>query len=100
MDLNQISHLTAEQKDHYVKLERMFGTPGWLLLEQWAEKSAIEQKERAALATTWDQNRIAVGALSAYQQVAGLQEATEREFEALAEDQQSKTKDEEEQRSE
>lgn len=84
MDLNQLKHLTDEQKTRYMQLERLFAQPGWDLVEALAQELAMSAKDRAAFAKSWDANRIAVGQGYAYSHIASLRDNTEKEYEALA----------------
>lgn len=86
MDLDQIKHLTNEQKDRYMALTRMFEMPGWAIIKKWADLNHDESRERAASASTWDQNRIAVGERIVYDVLRKMEDITEREYSALAED--------------
>lgn len=86
MDLEQLALLDDVSKERYVTLERMFDTPGWKLVEEWAKTNAQQQFHRAALAGSWEENRMALGARLAYEVIAGLRDSTEAEFIAKAED--------------
>lgn len=85
MDLEHLALLDDDQKDHYVKYERMFDTPGWALIEEWARLNSQQQFMRAAYAGSWEENRIALGARLVYEQIANLRNTTEAEFMAKAE---------------
>lgn len=85
MDLEQLKYLTDDQKERYVTLERTFETKGWVIVEAWAKQRAIEQLERAAYASNWEEHRVATGARLAYEQIANLREDTEKEFTMIAE---------------
>lgn len=86
MDLEQLARLNDAEKDRYVKLERMFDTPGWKIVEDWARQNAQQQMLRAAHATSWEQHQMATGARLVYETVASLRDTTEAEFTAKAEE--------------
>lgn len=86
MDLDQIKHLSDEQKERYMALTRLFEMPGWAIVQKWAESNYEDSRERAASASTWDQNRIAVGERVVYDVLRKMEEITEREYSTLAED--------------
>lgn len=85
MDLEQLKYLTDDQKDKYVTLERTFDSKGWKIIEVWAQQRAIEEHHRAAMASSWEDHRVATGARLAYEQLANLRDTTELEFTQLAE---------------
>lgn len=86
MDLEQLARLDDASKERYVKLERMFDTPGWAIIEEWAKTNAQQQLLQGAYAGTWEANRMAAGARLVYESVASLRESTEAEFVAKAEE--------------
>jgi hypothetical protein len=85
MDLEQLALLDDDSKDHYVKLERMFDTQGWAVIEEWARVNSEAQFQRAAFAGSWEENRIALGARMVYEQIRTMRDSTEAEFAAKAE---------------
>lgn len=84
MDLDQIQHLTDEQKERYLQLERTFDTPGWKLVEEYAIQRANDATGRLLAAKSWEENRIFAGGREAFALFANLRESTESEFAALA----------------
>lgn len=86
MDLEQIKHLNDEQKNRYMALTKLFEMPGWVIIQTWAERNYEESRDRAASASSWDQNRIAVGERIVYDVLRKMEEITEREYSALSED--------------
>lgn len=84
MDTDKLKHLTDEQKDRFFKLERLFESPGWALVQEWAQAQRENVTSRLISANTWEQNRLMSGARSAFMLLENLQNATEAEFEALA----------------
>jgi hypothetical protein len=85
MDLEQIKYLSNEEKDRYAKLERLFSSDGWTLVEEWAKQLHSDATARVLSATSWDVNRVFTGARAAYNEVATLREATEEQFVQMAE---------------
>ena len=85
MDMDQLQHLTAEQKARYQTLDRMFGSDGWALVVAWAAAQFEAATQEAANAKTWEQNRVANGQRLAFAQLGSLALATENEYIALAE---------------
>lgn len=81
-----IEFLTDQQKERFSALEAVFRLPGWKLIEDWANANADIMRYRGADASNWDTNRLALGARTAFEQLAQFQESTEREFEQMADD--------------
>jgi hypothetical protein len=85
MDLNELKFLSDEDKDRYMKLERLWSQPGWALVIELAAQLAATHKDRATFAQTWEANRMALGSAFAYDHISRLQELTEAEFEQKVE---------------
>lgn len=83
-------YLSDEQKGRFAALESVFGMPGWRLVEDWALANVELMRMRGADAGTWDVNRMALGARTAFEQLASFRASTEREFEQMAEDNKAK----------
>ena len=96
MDLDDLKYLEPDERERYMKLERLFGTPGWDVIARWAEMNRDEARDRAASAQTWEENRIAVGMRMAYDMFAQLQKVHELEFEELARERRAAKEDEDE----
>jgi hypothetical protein len=84
VDLEKLKHLTDDQKGRFVQLERLFTSDGWSLVEEWAAEQHGSALARVVSATTWEANRQAFGAAQAFAAVRSLREASEAEFEAMA----------------
>jgi hypothetical protein len=84
MDLEDIQHLTDAEKDRYLKLERLFDSDGWKLVEEWATQQRENATARLVSATSWDQHRLLTGARLVYAELEGLRETTESTFASLA----------------
>lgn len=85
MDLEHIKYLSDDAKNRYAMLERLFDSPGWALVVKLAAEWSETAKERAASAQTWEDNRFAAGQRFAYYHFTKLEEATELEFQQMAE---------------
>lgn len=96
MDLDALKFLDDNDKERYMVLERLFNQPGWQLVVALATQSALDAKERAAFATSWDQNRLAVGSGLAYTHISNLQNITEAEYVQKAESAKSELADRDE----
>jgi hypothetical protein len=84
MDLEQIKFLDDGQKDRYMKLQRVFESDGWALIEQQMRNAAAAATDRILNAQTWDQSNLNRGARFVYNEVATLRETTDIEFAQLA----------------
>lgn len=84
MDLEQIQFLDPEQKETYMRLERLFETPGWTDLMKWALVNKMATAERQLNASNWEQNRVAYGARLAFDMLTEFEKATEMEYEHIA----------------
>jgi hypothetical protein len=80
-----LKHLTEDQRQRYLLLEKTFDSDGWPLIIEWATKRANECHSRAANANSWDDNRISVGAREVYLQIANMRDSTTMEFSKMAE---------------
>lgn len=85
LDLEDLVHLDAAQKDRYMALERLFESDGWHIVKAWADQCAGEHLLRIVNSTSWDQNRVAVGARIAFLQMLNLEGSTEAEYSAFVE---------------
>ena len=84
MNPEDLKYLTDEQKTRYMMLDRLFNQPGWAVVVELAKTRAMEQRDRAAFAKSWDDNRTALGAGFVYNEFSQLQETTDMEFAQLA----------------
>jgi predicted DNA binding protein len=84
MDLDEINLLTDQQKQKYMSLMRMFESDGWKIMDAWASANSDEARERAAMAATWEENRIYAGQRVVYDIVRKLPEINEQEYAILA----------------
>jgi hypothetical protein len=67
-----------------MRLERLFASPGWKDVEAWILVNKMESVGRVLNASSWEQNRVAHGARLAFQMMEEMPQATELEFEQMA----------------
>lgn len=84
LNTDVLKHLPDELKARLVKFEETFSTDGWAYVQEWAQKTADECKDRMLFCQTWDQYTNLQGRWFAYTELANLEEATYKEFEGLA----------------
>ena len=85
LDTEELVHLNDAQKERYMLLERLFEHPSWPAIMAWAEINANEQTSRLIFCKTWDENRMAAGARAAYTHLLNIENVTDLEFKAYAE---------------
>jgi hypothetical protein len=95
LDLNQINLLPNDAKIKYLALEKLFDHPSFKYLVEWAKAQVEDCKNRVLNATTWEAHVHAIGAGQAYQNFANIEDFTEREFAAIAEEAEAAKIDEE-----
>jgi hypothetical protein len=86
MDLNQINALPNTAKEKYMTLERLFETPGYKYLVEWAKGNVQEAIQRALNAPSWESFCFARGQQLAFENFTKLEEITEAEFSMIAND--------------
>ncbi len=84
LDTEVLKHLPDELKARLVEFEKTFSTDGWKFIQQWAEKTAEEQRDRMLFCTSWEQYVNLQGRWFAFTELANLEDATYKEFEGLA----------------
>lgn len=72
------------ERDRFVKFQSVFESDGWPLIVELATARAYAAGLEGANATTWEQNRIAYGARSVWEQIARLAENCTADFELVA----------------
>lgn len=80
LDMEQIQYLTDTHKERYMMLQRFFESEYWPWLRAWAAENATDQLKRAGFASTWEANRLANGAMSAYLTLGNLETSVDNEF--------------------
>ncbi len=77
MDMMEVfKWIPDDEKERLTQLETTFSTPGWKTIVEWAQNKSEDSILRAATATSWADNRIAVGNQQAYFQLANFAEST------------------------
>ena len=84
MNTEQIKHLPDELKDRWRKLEKVFDSQGWALIEELAQQRRDDARNRQLNANTWDIALVHRGVALAYNELANLREVTEHEFAAIS----------------
>lgn len=87
MDLNThetMKFLTDTERDRFVKFQALFESDGWHLLVEYAQAKAAEATQRAALADSWENNRLAVGYRGAWGEISNIENQFMNEFDAIA----------------
>ncbi len=80
-----LNNLSPEEAARLRQLEELFGTTGWKIVVEWARTQQVLSLERAARASSWDDNRIEIGKERVFSDLVNLQQSTEAEFETMAE---------------
>lgn len=80
LDLEQLNALPAADREQYMKLEKLFAQPGWKIVIKGALENVATAFRQAAYASTWDQNRAAIGNMSAWQSIANMEKDTQAGF--------------------
>lgn len=86
LDEAQLNALPPKDRARYMALERLFSHPSWKIVMAMAEQRMAEQTQRAAFATSWDNNRIAVGVGAGWNEIKQLEESTEAFYAAKLEE--------------
>jgi len=77
LDLEQVNALSPDDRARYMQLEKLFSQPGWKLVVALAAQNATNALRNAALASSWDQNRMAIGNHIAWQAISNLEKDTQ-----------------------
>lgn len=85
LDQAQLNALKPEDRARYMSLEHLFAQAGWKAVMALAKQRITEQMQRAALAPSWADNRVAIGAAAAWNEIGNLEEATLAHYQNLLE---------------
>lgn len=85
MDMNQLNHLSDDQKRDYMELSRVFAEKAWERITEIYKQKAEAAEKAGANAGTWEENRYLLGLRHAYEEFASLEENTESLFVQLSE---------------
>ncbi len=84
MDLNQINLLPNTAKQKYMELGKLFESPAYRHLLEWAKQNAAEAQSRCLTASNWEQFVFNRGQQLAFDQFINLEDIVETEFSAIA----------------
>lgn len=84
LDIEQLNVLSPEHRERYMELERLFASKGWKIVKAMSEANAKAAHDAAANASSWADNRLAIGNRGAWMMVANLEEQTEQVYEDLS----------------
>lgn len=79
-----MKYLTPQQAERMRALETLFASEGWKYLLEWAENGFESAKLNALSATNWADNRVAIGRMSVYGELAGMENGSISDFENMA----------------
>lgn len=77
LDLEQVNALAPDDRNRYMQLEKLFAQPGWRVVVALATQKVAEALQQAAFASSWDNNRIAMGAHLAWRGIQNLEKDTQ-----------------------
>jgi hypothetical protein len=84
LEAEQLALLSPADRNRYMALEALFDSDGWKIVMALAHQSAAGALQRAALANSWAENRMAIGNSLAWNAIFQLQDATENDFLTMA----------------
>jgi len=77
LDLEQVNALAPDDRNRYMQLEKLFAQPGWRIVVALATNNAAQSLQQAALASSWDANRLAIGNHMAWRSIQNLERDTQ-----------------------
>jgi len=87
MDMMEVlKWLPDAEKPRVAALEDMFGSPGWRIIQEWANDAKEAAVMRAANAQSWADNRIAYGQVLVYDDVVNMAERIMLEYATYADE--------------
>jgi hypothetical protein len=86
LSMEDLQHLSDQDKQNYMNLCRMFESEGWKLVKKWAQLNADDSFKRIAWANTWEENRKAFGAHQAFVSMLNIEDATELDYRVMADE--------------
>lgn len=84
IDTEALKNLPDEQKALLVNYEEMFRTKGFSQFIQYVKATAEEKRDRLLFAQNWDQYVHLRAEWAVFEELAGIEELTYKEFEAIA----------------
>jgi hypothetical protein len=86
LNIDQLQLLDPETKARYIQAERWYASKEWKDLKEWLIEQVDQAKGRAAFAETWEQNRLNIGMVSAYNILLSQEELVFQEFDEVVQD--------------
>lgn len=86
LGMEDLQLLSAQDKQNYMDLTRLFEHPGWKLVMKWADDCFEESKSRVLSASSWDVVNTERGAGRAFSSVLNIENATELDYRILADE--------------
>lgn len=77
LDLEQVNALVPDDRNRYMQLEKLFAQPGWRVVVALATQNAAVALTQAAVASSWDNNRLAYGNHIAWRAIQNLEKDTQ-----------------------
>lgn len=84
IDNEQLNTLSAPERERYMELERLFASKGWKIVLAMAKDNANAAFAIGANASSWAQNREALGNRTCWMSILGLEDSTQQLFENKA----------------
>ena len=99
LDLEQVNALAPDDRNRYMQLEKLFAQPGWRIVVALATQNAGAALTQAAVASSWDNNRLAYGNHLAWRAIQNLEKDTqalysEKAAQVIAQDELQRISDE------
>ncbi len=82
-----MANIGEEALQRFVAFQELFETSGWKLIEEYAQGKSTVALYQGSDAPTWEDNRVAKGYRTAWDEIANLAAQTMNEFEQLAREQ-------------
>ncbi len=87
MDMTELlKWLPEEAQQRLLQLETTFGSEGWKTVVGWAQEARDATILRGAQATSWEDNRIALGQSRVYDEVINMAERIFTEYANMADE--------------
>lgn len=81
LEAEQIALLNPTARERYMALEKLFASDGWKIVMALATNSAATALQRAAVASTWEENRMSLGNSLAWNAISNMEGSAEADFE-------------------
>ena len=87
-----LQNLTDEQRERYLKFEKLFEQDGWKLIVEWANQQATNQMLRGAEGRNINDVAEARGMRTVYTEIVSMRDRVDTEFQQMAEAQQAESR--------